>query len=77
MEREREGERKRECQGDVFSLLPYQVWYGWRKVYLVFMKHNDPELPFYYHTSTHTRFYGTEMPDFNYMRTWTLVYMEF
>ena len=29
------------------------------------MKRNDPDLPFYYYTSTHTRYYEEEMPDFN------------
>lgn len=29
------------------------------------MKRNDPELPFYYYTSTHSRYYVDEMPDFN------------
>ena len=29
------------------------------------MKRNDPDLPFYYHTSSHTRYYADDMPDFN------------
>ena len=32
---------------------------------LEFMKCNNPNLPFYYHTSTHTRFYETEMSHLN------------
>lgn len=42
-----------------------QVWYGWRKICAEFVKRNDPELPFYYYTSAHTRFYEEDMPDFN------------
>ena len=33
-----------------------QVKFGFRKVSLEFEKRLDPQLPFYYHTSTHTRF---------------------
>ena len=61
----RGGGGEEERQDDTLLLLPSQVWYGWRKVCLEFMKRNDPDLPFYYHTSTHTRFYETEMPNFN------------
>ena len=43
----------------------FQVLFGWRKVTYEFAKRMDPDLPFYYHTSTHHRFYEGEMPDFN------------
>ena len=43
----------------------YQVFYGWRKVTNEFMKRLDPDLPFYYYTSTHTRFYEGQMPEFS------------
>ena len=33
-----------------------QVYYGWRKVVIEFSKRLDPELPFYYYTSGHSRF---------------------
>ena len=45
--------------------LVLQVMFGWRKVALEFTKRIDPELPFYYFTSSHNRFYEGEMPDFN------------
>lgn len=59
------------------SLLPYtmifyiilyiilQVYYGWRKVTEEFIKRIDPQLPFYYHTSSKCRFYEGLMPDFS------------
>ena len=42
-----------------------QVLYGWRKVTSEFMKRLDPDLPFFYFTSSHTRFYEGEMPKFS------------
>lgn len=42
-----------------------QVQFGIRKVYGEFIKRLDPDLPFYYHTSSHTRFYEGPLPDFN------------
>jgi len=30
-----------------------------------FLKRIDPDLPFYYHTSSHNQFYEGQMPDFN------------
>ena len=42
-----------------------QVQMGFRKVTLEFVKRMDPELPFYYHTSTHTRYNEGPLPDFN------------
>ena len=47
------------------SWLLMQVFYGWRKVTHEFLKRLDPDLPFYYHTSTHSRFYEGSMPDFD------------
>lgn len=41
------------------------MFYGWRKVTSEFMKRLDPELPFYYFTSSHSRFYEGEMPEFS------------
>ena len=41
-----------------------QVLYGWRRVTHEFVKRIDPDLPFYYYTSAHSRFYEGEMPDF-------------
>lgn len=41
------------------------MWYGWRKVCVEFLKRNDPDLPFYYYTSSHSRFYEDSLPDFN------------
>ena len=45
-------------------LLFVQVLYGWRRVTHEFVKRIDPDLPFYYYTSAHSRFYEGEMPDF-------------
>ena len=42
-----------------------QVLFGWRKVTFEFLKRIDPDLPFYYHTSLHNRFYEGLMPDFS------------
>lgn len=42
-----------------------QVKFGIRKVYAEFVKRLDPDLPFYYHTSGHTRFYEGSLPEFN------------
>lgn len=42
-----------------------QVLFGWRKVTLEFMKRLDPDLPFYYYTSAHNRFYEGDLPDFS------------
>ena len=39
--------------------------FGWRKAVEELTKRLDPELPFYYHTSTHHRFYEGELPDFS------------
>ena len=42
-----------------------QVKMGFRKVCVEFTKRLDPDLPFYYHTSSHSRFYEGPLPDFN------------
>ena len=42
-----------------------QVFYGWSKVTHKFLERMDPDLPFYYHTSTHTRFYEGVIPTFD------------
>ena len=42
-----------------------QVYFGWRKICMEFMKRSDPSLPFYYSTSSHQRFYEGEMPSFD------------
>ena len=42
-----------------------QVQYEWRKLCTEYMKRTDPELPFYYHTSHHDRFYEGPRPDFD------------
>ena len=42
-----------------------EVKFGFRKVCAEFTKRLDPHLPFYYHTSAHTRYYEGPLPDFN------------
>ena len=42
-----------------------EVMFGFRKACIEFMKRLDPELPFYYYTSSHTRFYEGPLPNFN------------
>lgn len=42
-----------------------EVRYGFRKICNEFVKRLNPDLPFYYHTSTHTRFQEGPLPDFN------------
>ena len=39
--------------------------FGCRKACEELTKRLDPELPFYYHTSMHHRFYEGELPDFS------------
>lgn len=41
-----------------------QVKYGFHKACLEFTKRIDPDLTFYYHTSSHTRFYEGLLPNF-------------
>ena len=42
-----------------------EVKFGMRKIISQFSKHVDPDLPFYYYTSSHSRFYEGNLPDFN------------
>lgn len=42
-----------------------QVQYEWRKICGEFYKRMDPELPYYYHTSSHDRFYEGARPSFD------------
>jgi len=42
-----------------------EVKFGMRKIVSEFSKRVDPDLPFYYHTSTHTRYYEGPHPDFD------------
>lgn len=42
-----------------------QVGFNIRKIYGEFVKRLDPDLPFYYHTSTHSRFYEGPLPSFD------------
>ena len=42
-----------------------EVKYGIHKVYAEFIKRADPDLPFYYHTSCHTRYHQGPLPDFD------------
>lgn len=46
-----------------------QLKFGFRKVTLEFEKRLDPHLPFYYHTSSHTRFSEGPLPTFNVAST--------
>lgn len=39
--------------------------FGWRKACEEFNKRMDPELPFYYYTSSHERFFEGDRPDFS------------
>ena len=47
------------------SFTAKQVQYGFRNVTLEFVKRLNPDLPFYYHTSSHTRYSEGPLPDFN------------
>ncbi|XP_065887166.1 uncharacterized protein [Dysidea avara] len=53
----------RDSVGKDFTLK--EVQFGWRRVVHEFAKRLDPELPFYYYTSSRSRFYEGEMPDFD------------
>lgn len=53
----------------VHTFLYVQVFYSRRKVTHEFLKRMDPDLPFYYHTSTHTRFYEGVLPGFDTQRS--------
>ena len=42
-----------------------EVKFGMRKIVTEFPKRVDPQLPFYYHTSTHAQYYEGPHPDFD------------
>ena len=42
-----------------------QVGFNIRKVYSEFTKRLDPDLPFFYHTTAHTRYREGQLPNFN------------
>jgi len=42
-----------------------QVKYGMRKIMCEFLKRINPDLPFYYYTSAHHRYYEGAHPDFD------------
>lgn len=41
------------------------VQFEWRKCCIEFLKRMDPDLPFYYYTSSHDRFFEGPRPDFS------------
>ena len=43
----------------------FQAMFGWRKSCEELIKRMDPDLPYYYHASTHNRFYEDELPKFD------------
>lgn len=53
----------RDLSGKHFTLR--QVKYTWRKACIEFAKRLDPDLGFYYFTSSHDRFYEGERPHFD------------
>ena len=53
----------RDMVGKHFTL--HTVKYNWRKVCIELSKRLDPSLPYYYHTSSHDRFYEGERPSFD------------
>ncbi len=53
----------RDLVGKNFTLKQAQI--GWRKICLEFEKRSNPELPFYYYTSSHDQFYEGERPSFD------------
>ena len=56
----------RDCVGKHFTTK--QVQHEFRKLSLEFVKRLDPDLPFYYFTSTHDRFQEGPLPDFDHPR---------
>lgn len=42
-----------------------QVKVGFRKISMEFLKRMDPDLMYFYHTSSHSRFHEGPLPDFN------------
>ena len=53
----------RDLIGKDFTLK--QVKVGFRKVTMEFCKRMDPDLMYFYHTSSHSRFHEGPLPDFN------------
>ena len=53
----------RDLTGKHFTLR--EVQYTWRKVCIEFAKRQDPDIGFYYFTSSHDRFYEGERPHFD------------
>ena len=53
----------RDIVGKDFTLK--QVQHGWRKASIEMSKRLDPQLPYYYHTSSHDRYYEGERPSFD------------
>lgn len=53
----------RDTVGKDFTLK--QVQYAWRRACVEVSKRLDPHLPFYYHSSSHDRFYEGERPSFD------------
>ena len=53
----------RDTLGSDFALK--QVLYAWKHMCLEFAKRVNPDLPFYYFTSAHGRFYEAPRPSFN------------
>ena len=43
----------------------FQAMFGWRKSCEELIKRMDPDLPYYYHASTHNRIYEDELPNFD------------
>ena len=56
----------RDLVGANFTLR--KVQHTWRKACAEITKRQDPDLPFFYHTSTHDRFYEGERPSFDQPR---------
>ena len=42
-----------------------EVKFSWRKICNEYEKRNDPDLPYFYYTSNHDRFYEGDRPDFD------------
>ena len=53
----------RDLAGKHFTLRTWK--YNWRKVCLELSKRLDPDLGFFYHTSSHDRFYEGDRPSFD------------
>lgn len=53
----------RDMVGSDFTLK--QVQHAWRKACVEMTKRLDPNLPYFYHTSSHDRFYEGERPSFD------------